>query len=165
MANKKKQGGKADGTSGVITVNRRARHDYEILDELECGIILHGSEVKSIRDGQVSLEESFAHIKDEEVWLQGCHIGEYPQANVMNHIPRRHRKLLLHRKEIRKFAESARQKGLTLVPLSMYFVRGNVKVKLGVGRGRKLHDKRDKLKKDDAQREMKAAMSPRNLRK
>ncbi|MCA8985562.1 MAG: SsrA-binding protein SmpB [Planctomycetaceae bacterium] len=165
MSGKQKKSGNGDAGARMITVNRRARHDYEILDELECGIVLHGSEVKSIRNGQVSLEESFAHIKDGELWLQGCHIGEYPQANVMNHIPRRHRKLLLHRKEIRKFAETAKQKGLTLVPLSMYFVRGNVKVKLGVARGRKLHDKREKLKKDTAQREMKAAMAPRNARR
>ena len=115
--------------------------------------------MKSIRNSQISIEESFAHTQNGELWLQGCHIGEYPQANVMNHIPRRHRKLLLHRKEIRKFAEAAKQKGLTLVPLSVYFRRGLVKVKVGVARGRKLHDKRDKLKKDAAQREMKAAMA------
>ncbi len=161
MASKKSKSGKSNPNSGTIAVNRKARHDYQILDELECGIVLHGSEVKSIRDGLISLEESYAHLRDGELWLLGCHIGEYPQANVMNHIPRRHRKLLLHKKELRKFAETATQKGLTLVPLSAYFVRGNVKVKLGVARGRKLHDKRDKLKKDDAQREMKAAMSPK----
>lgn len=164
MADKKKKTGKADPNSQMIAVNRKARHDFEILDELECGIMLHGSEVKSIRNGQVSLEESFAHMQNNELWLQGCHIGEYPQAHKMNHIPRRHRKLLLHRSEIRKFAETARQKGLTLVPLSMYFVRGIVKVSLGVARGRKLHDKREKLKKDTAQREMKAAMAPKRLK-
>lgn len=164
MADKKKKGGNVDPNFQTITVNRKARHDYEILDELECGIVLYGSEVKSIRNGQISLEESFGHIKDGELWLQGCHIGEYFEANVMNHIPRRHRKLLLHTKEIRKFAETAKQKGLTLVPLSAYFVRGIVKIKMGIARGRKLHDKRDKLKKDAAQREMKAAMAPKNLR-
>lgn len=162
MTAKKKSDAKAN--SQVIAVNRKARHNYEILDELECGIVLYGSEVKSIRDGQISLDESFAHIKDGELWLQGCHIGEYPQANVMNHIPRRHRKLLLHKKELRKFAETAKQKGLTLVPLSVYFVRGNVKIKIGIARGRKLHDKREKLKKDTAQREIKAAMSPKYQR-
>ncbi|MCG6154469.1 SsrA-binding protein SmpB [Rubinisphaera margarita] len=161
MASKKSKSGNSNPNSGTIAVNRKARHDYEILDEMECGIVLHGSEVKSIRDGQISLEESYAHLRDGELWLLGCHIGEYPQANVMNHVPRRHRKLLLHKKELRKFAETATQKGLTLVPLSAYFVRGNVKIKLGTARGRKLHDKRDKLKKDDAQREMKAAMSPK----
>ncbi|MCA8988967.1 MAG: SsrA-binding protein SmpB [Planctomycetaceae bacterium] len=162
MTAKKKSDAKAN--SQVIAVNRKARHNYEILDELECGIVLYGSEVKSIRDGQISLDESFAHIKDGELWLQGCHIGEYPQANVMNHIPRRHRKLLLHKKELRKFAETAKQKGLTLVPLSAYFVRGNVKIKIGIARGRKLHDKREKLKKDTAQREIKAALSPKYQR-
>ncbi len=165
MAEKNKKNSKVDPNFQTITVNRKARHDYEILDELECGIVLYGSEVKSIRNGQVSLEESFAHMKDDELWLQGCHIGEYPQANVMNHIPRRHRKLLLHRKELRKFAEAAKQKGLTLVPLSMYFTRGIVKVKIGMARGRKLHDKRDKLKKDTAQKEMKAAMLAKNSRR
>jgi len=160
MADKKKKINKNnDPNNQTVAVNRRARHDYEILDEIECGIVLHGSEVKSIRNGQISIEESFAHTQNGELWLQGCHIGEYPQANVMNHIPRRHRKLLLHRKEIRKFAEAAKQKGLTLVPLSVYLARGLVKVKVGVARGRKLHDKRDKLKKDAAQREMKAAMA------
>lgn len=147
MADKKKNNKNNDPNNQTVAVNRRARHDYEILDEIECGIVLHGSEVKSIRNSQISIEESFAHTQNGELWLQGCHIGEYPQANVMNHIPRRHRKLLLHRKEIRKFAEAAKQKGLTLVPLSVYFRRGLVKVKVGVARGRKLHDKRDKLKK------------------
>ncbi len=161
MATKKKKTPKGDPNSQTAAVNRKARHDYEILDELECGIILHGSEVKSIRDGQISLEESYAHIRDGELWLMGCHIGEYPQANVMNHIPRRHRKLLLHKKEFRRFAETATQKGLTLIPLSAYFVRGIVKINIGVARGRKLHDKREKLKKDDVQREIKAAMSPK----
>jgi len=164
MATKKSKSGKKTSKSNVIADNRKARHDYEILDEIECGIVLYGSEVKSIRNGQISLEESFAHIKDGELWLQGCHIGEYPQANVLNHIPRRHRKLLLHKKELRRFAETATQKGLTLVPLSAYFVRGMVKLKIGVARGRKLHDKRDKKKTDEANREMKAAMSPKYRR-
>ncbi len=119
--------------------------------------------MKSIRNNQVSLEESYAHLKNGELWLIGCHIGEYPQANIRNHIPRRERKLLLHRKQLRKFAEAAKQKGLTLVPLSMYFVRGLVKVKIGIGRGRKLHDKRDRLKKEAANRDMKVAMSPKNI--
>ncbi len=165
MAQKNKSNKKTGPDSQTICQNRKARHDYEILDELECGIMLHGSEVKSIRDNQVSLEESYAHLKYGELWLLGCHIGEYPQANIRNHIPRRERKLLMHRKELRKFAESAKQKGLTLVPLSMYFVRGMVKVKLGIGRGRKLHDKRDRLKKESAERDMKTAMSPKNIRR
>ncbi len=162
MAQKNKSKKKVDAHSQRVCVNRKARHDYELLDELECGIVLYGSEVKSIRNNQVSLDESYAHLKNGELWLIGCHIGEYPQANIRNHIPRRERKLLLHRKQIRKFAEAAKQKGLTLVPLSIYFVRGLVKVKIGIGRGRKLHDKRDRLKKEAANRDMKAAMSPKN---
>lgn len=153
---------KSDPNTGTICKNRKARHEFEILDDLECGILLHGSEVKSIRDGNVSIEESYAHFKNNELWLIGCHINEYPQANVMNHIPRRERKLLLHKKELRKFAENAKQKGLTLVPLAMYFTRGLVKVKIGIARGRKLHDKREKMKKDTADRAMRAAMSPRH---
>ena len=163
MAQKNKQKKKAGSGSNTICRNRKATHDYEILDEIECGIMLHGSEVKSIRDNQVSLEESYAHLKNGELWLIGCHIGEYAQANIRNHIPRRERKLLLHRKELRKFAESAKQKGLTLVPLAMYFVRGMVKLKVGIGRGRKLHDKRNRLKTDEANRDMKIAMSPKNI--
>lgn len=166
MAGKSKaKNTKARNSSGdkpeVICQNRKARHEYEILDQLECGIMLHGSEVKSIRNGQVSIEESFAHLRDGELWLQGCHIGEYPQANVMNHTPRRMRKLLLHKKELRKFAETAKQKGFTLVPLRMHFSRGIVKVVIGVCRGRKTHDKRENLKKQDAQRQIRAAMSPK----
>ena len=164
MAQKKKSNKKPAPDSQRVCVNRKARHDYEILDELECGIVLYGSEVKSIRNNQISLDESYAHLKNGELWLVGCHIGEYPQANIRNHIPRRERKLLLHRKQLRKFAEAAKQKGLTLVPLSVYFVRGLVKVKIGIGRGRKMHDKRERLKKEAANRDMKAAMSPRNFR-
>lgn len=163
MAGKNKNAGKknADPNSATICQNRKARHDFEILDTLECGIMLHGSEVKSIRNGKVTLEESYAHMKDGELWLVACHIAEYPQANVMNHVTTRSRKLLLHKRELRKFAEAATQKGLTLVPLSMYFSRGIVKVKIAVARGRKEYDKRDKLKKEDARREIKAAMSPK----
>lgn len=125
--------------------------------------MLHGSEVKSIRNGKVSLDESYAHLKNGELWLIACHIAEYPQANVMNHITTRERKLLLHKRELRKFAEAATQKGLTIVPLSMYFSRGIVKVKMAIGRGRKEFDKRQKLKKDSDRREMRDAMSPKRL--
>ena len=144
---KSKEKKKSNPKSSTICKNRKARHEFEIIDEMECGIVLFGSEVKSIRDGNVSIEESYAHMKNGELWLLGCHINEYPQANVMNHIPRRERKLLLHKKELRKFAETATQKGLTLVPMAMYFTRGIVKVKIAIARGRKLHDKREKMKK------------------
>lgn len=155
---KKKKKGKDDPNSRVVARNRKAKREFEILDQLECGIVLHGSEVKSIRNGKISINEAFGRVLNGEVWLFGIDISEYPQANVMNHDPKRKRKLLLHRKEIRKFAEVADQTGLTLIPLEVYFVKGRVKVKLAVARGRKLHDKRDKLKKQADTREMRGAM-------
>src|SRR5882724_3895922 len=106
-----------DPNSKNICRNRRARHEYEIFDSLECGIVLRGSEVKSLRNNKVSLEEAYARVNEDELWLIGCDIAEYPQANLMNHEPRRNRKLLLHKRELRKFAESANQRGLTLIPL------------------------------------------------
>jgi SsrA-binding protein len=145
----------------TICTNRRARHQYEILDEIECGIVLKGSEVKSLRDGKVSLDEAYARIRDGELWLIDCDIAVYPQASLLNHEPKRPRKLLLHRRELRKFAEQASHKGLTLVPLGMYFLRGKVKVKIAVGRGKKLHDKREALKTAEAKREMQRAMLTR----
>ncbi len=159
-SNKKKKPTE-DPNFKTIARNRKARHQYEILDELECGIVLQGSEVKSARGGKVSLDEAYGRVQGNEVYLVGCDIAEYPQANLMNHEPKRTRKLLLHRREIRKFAEAAGQNGLTLVPLSMYFKAGVAKVKLATARGRKLHDKRDKLKKDTAQKEIRRAMSHR----
>lgn len=147
-----------DPLSKTICSNRRARHEYELLDELECGIVLRGSEIKSLRDGKVSLEEAYARVKSSELWLLGCDIAQYPQANLMNHEPRRERKLLLHKRELRKFADLASQKGLTLVPLVMYFSRGIAKVKIALARGKQLHDKRDQLKKDSARRDIERAM-------
>lgn len=150
-----------DSNEKAICSNRRARHQYEILDEIECGIVLRGSEVKSLRDSKVSLDEAFARVKDGELWLIGCDIAQYPQANLMNHEPQRQRKLLLRRRELTKFAEAAGHQGLTLVPLAMYFTRGIVKVKLAVGRGKKLHDKRETLKKKEADREIRRAVVAR----
>jgi len=120
--------------------------------------VLVGSEVKSIRQGKVTLAESHARMKQGEVWLVGCDIAEYVQANRFNHEPRRPRKLLLHRSELRKFASKAYEKGLTLVPLKMYFKQGRVKVLLGVCRGKKQHDKRESLKKADSRRDIDRAM-------
>lgn len=120
--------------------------------------MLTGSEVKSLRAGQVSLEEAYARMDRGEVWLVGCDIQEYKQANVWNHEPKRRRKLLLHRREIAKFASQAYEKNLTLVPLKMYFKGGRAKVLLGVGRGKKMYDKRESLKKQDMQREINRAM-------
>jgi SsrA-binding protein len=159
MAGKKsKAKSSEDPNSRTVTRNRRARHEYEILEELECGIVLTGSEVKSIRNNKVSIEEAYARVKDGEVWLFNADIAVYPQANVMNHEPRRPRKLLLKNREIRKFAETGSQTGLTLVPLSLYFTRGIVKVKLAIAKGRKTHDKREKLKRDTDRREMQQAL-------
>ena len=144
-----------------IAENRKARRNFEIIDTLECGIALRGSEVKSLRAGKVSLDEAYGRIRDNEVWLIGCDIAEYSHANVMNHEPRRPRKLLLHRREIRKFASKAFERGLTLIPLKMYFKSGRAKVLMGVGRGRKLFDKREKLKKETLKRDMDRAMRGR----
>jgi SsrA-binding protein len=144
-----------------IAVNRRARHEYDVLDTLECGLALTGSEVKSLRTGKVSLEEAYGRIKDAEVWLVGCDIPEYVHANRMNHEPKRPRKLLLHRREIRKFASRAFEQGLTLVPLKLYFKDGIAKVLMGLCRGRKLHDKREVMKKKQVERDIQRTMRRR----
>ena len=143
----------------VVAENRKAKFNYEIMDTLECGIALTGSEVKSLRNGKLSLEEAYARVKESEVWLVGADIAEYPQATLWNHLPKRPRKLLMHRSELRKFAGLAHEKGLTLVPLRVYFTgRGVAKVLLGLCRGKKQHDKRETLKKADAQRDMARAV-------
>ncbi|MFO1020334.1 MAG: SsrA-binding protein SmpB [Planctomycetales bacterium] len=150
-----------ESNSKSISRNRRAHHEYDLLEKIECGIALKGSEVKSLRNGKVSLDEAYAKIIDGELWLLGCDIAEYPQASMFNHEPRRNRKLLLHKRELKKFAATADHKGLTMIPLSMYFKEGIVKVEIAVGRGRKLHDKREALKKNDAAKEMRQAMARR----
>ncbi len=143
----------------VIAENRKARHEYEILESLECGIILVGSEVKSLRNGKLSLDEAYARVKDNDVLLVGADIAEYPQATIFNHKPKRPRKLLVHKEQFRKFAQRATEKGLTLVPLKFYFnERGIAKVLLGLCKGRQVHDKRDVLKKSQAQRDIARAM-------
>lgn len=157
---KKKQKKKSDPNSSTICTNRKAKREFEILDQLECGIELQGSEVKSIRAGNVSINEAYGRVENGQVWLVNLDIGEYSYANTMNHEPKRKRKLLLHRREIRKFAEASSDKGLTLIPLSMYFTRGLVKVKLAVGRGRKVYDKRQKLRKAEDKREMREVKRP-----
>jgi SsrA-binding protein len=150
----------ADGTVNICR-NRRALHEYEILDQLECGIVLVGTEVKSLRDGHASLEESFARIDNGEVWLIGSEIPEYTHGNRLNHKPKRPRKLLLHRREIDRFAGKASERGLTLVPLRMYFKDGKAKVELAVAKGKQAHDKREAMKKADAKRDMDRAMASR----
>ena len=158
---KKKKKAAVDPNHKVITENRKARHKYAVLDSLECGIVLVGSEVKSLREGNVSLDESYGRIRGDEVWLVGADIAVYAQASHMNHETRRPRKLLLHRTEISKFAWRAHEKGLSLIPLKMYFKGGRVKVLLGLCKGKKLHDKREALKKADSKRDMDRAMRQR----
>ena len=142
----------------VIAQNRKARHDYHVIETLECGIVLTGSEVKSLRNGLLSMEEAYGRVKDDEVWLMGCNIQEYSFAHQLNHVPKRPRKLLMHRREIRKFAAQAYEKTLTLVPLKMYFKRGRAKVLMGICKGKKLYDKRETLKKKDMQRDIDRGM-------
>jgi SsrA-binding protein len=151
----------ADKNERVIAENRKARHNYHVLDTLECGIALVGSEVKSLRGGQLSLDEAYGRVEDGEVWLVGANIAEYAYSHALNHVPKRRRKLLLHRREVKKFAGQAYEKGLTLVPLKMYFKAGRAKVLLGICRGKQSHDKRDSLKKRDAQRDIDRAMRKR----
>ena len=158
---KKKKSSTVAAGGRPIAENRKARHKYEVLDTLECGIALVGSEVKSLREGRLSLGEAYGRVKQGEVWLVGADIAEYVQANRMNHDPKRARKLLLHRKEIDNFAGKAHEKGLTLVPLKMYFKRGKAKLLLGLCRGRRVHDKREALKKADTQREISRVMRSR----
>lgn len=162
---KKKGSAKADNkdkpAERVVAENRKARHNYEIIDTLECGIALVGSEVKSLRSGKMSLDEAYGRVKENEVWLIACDIPEYEKANQLNHQPKRPRKLLLHRREIARFASLAYEKGLTLVPLKAYFKNGRVKVLLGIGRGRRVHDKRQKLKSQTAKRDIEQALRGR----
>ena len=156
-----KKNNASDNAIQVICRNKRAFHEYHVLDSLECGIVLTGTEVKSLREGSSSLEDSYGKIENGEVWLIGSDIPEYTMGNRMNHKPKRRRKLLLHRREIAKFAGKASQRGFTLVPLRMYFKQGIAKVELAVARGKQLHDKREAKKKADAQREIRREMSNR----
>ena len=144
-----------------IARNKRARHDYQILDTWEAGIVLTGSEVKSLRNGKANISDAYGIVKDGEVHLLNLHISPYEQASYFNHEPTRTRKLLLHRKEIRKLIGSVERQGLTLVPLELYFKRGKAKVALGLGRGKKLYDKRADEKKRDDERDMQRAVRTR----
>ncbi len=141
--------------------NRKARHDYDVLDSFETGIVLKGSEVKSLRLGNANLQDSYAYLKEGEVWLSGMHINTYEQANILNHDPRRERKLLLHKKEIRKLVGKTSEKGLTLIPLKVYFKDGRAKVELGVCKGRRSYDKRAAIAKRETEREMRRQFTRR----
>ncbi|HEX9034932.1 MAG TPA: SsrA-binding protein SmpB [Streptosporangiaceae bacterium] len=145
----------------IVASNRRARHDYTIEDTLEAGIMLTGTEVKSLRAGRASLTDGYGLITDGEIWLHGVHIPEYAQGTWTNHEPRRIRKLLLHRKEIDRLDRATREGGLTLVPLSLYFSDGKAKIELALARGRRTYDKRHELARRDAEREVARALRRR----
>ncbi len=144
-----------------VARNKRARHDYELLDTYEAGIVLVGSEVKSLRDGKANLQDAYGIVKDGELWLLNCHIAPYSKTGYVVHEPTRTRKLLLHKAEIRRLIGAVERKGLTLVPLELYFKRGLAKVSIALGRGKKQHDKRDDERTRDAQREMARALTRR----
>ena len=150
-----------DESVELIARNKRARHDYEILDTWEAGIVLTGTEVKALREGRANLTDAFGIVKDGEVFLLNLHIGAYGQGNVFNHDPTRTRKLLLHRREIRRLIGAVERQGLTLVPLDLYFTHRRVKAKLALVRGKQQHDKREDLKKKDAEREIARALRTR----
>ena len=145
----------------LIAQNKKARHDYAILDTYECGIVLTGTEVKSLRAGRASLIDGFVMVENGELWMHGVHIPEYTEGTWTNHTPRRKRKLLAHRDEIRKIAAKTKDSGVTLVPLQLYFKDGRAKVEIAVAKGKKAHDKRDTLLEQQATREIESEISYR----
>ncbi|HJR86685.1 MAG TPA: SsrA-binding protein SmpB [Acidimicrobiia bacterium] len=145
----------------VIASNRRARHDYQIIDTYEAGIVLQGSEIKSIREGHVQLKDSFAHVRDGEMFLIGSYIGPYAFSRDGGHEPERSRKLLLQRRQIDRIASDLAEKGLTLIPLRLYLRKGKAKVELGLGRGKRTIDKRETIKQRDLDREMERSLRGR----
>ena len=151
-----------DKNSGIkiVAQNKKAYHDYFVLEKLEAGIELFGTEVKSIRQGKINLKDSWCFVKDGEMFVNGMHISPYEQGNIFNRDPLRTKRLLLHKKEIRRFYAQVKQEGLSIVPLSVYFLKGRAKVEIGLCKGKKLYDKRDVAAKKDAQRAIE-----RNLRR
>ncbi len=160
---KKKKNTKSSGGEGIaiVAVNKKARRDYEIVDTLEAGVMLQGSEVKSVRSGSINLKESYVRLQRGEVFLVGCHISPYSHAPVDAHEPTRDRKLLLHDYEIKRMIGQIEQKGLTIVPLRVYFKKGRCKIEIAVGRGKKFYDKRQDVKQKEADREMERALKHR----
>lgn len=144
----------------VVVTNRKARHEYAILQSFEAGIALKGTEVKSLRQGKGNLQDSYAVIRRGEVWLVGMHIGHYEQGNINNHEPRRERKLLLHKREIRRLIGNVAEKGKTLIPLRVYFHNRIAKVELAVARGKRSYDKRESIKKREIERELERHYRP-----
>lgn len=152
---------KPEAGEKLIASNRKAFHEYQILEKYEAGISLLGTEVKSIREGRINLRDSYAVIRGGEPYLLGCHISPYSHGNRENHDPTRERKLLLHRREISKLIGKTQEKGLTLIPLRVYFKRGKIKVELGVARGKKIHDKRETERRKEVEREAREAIRSR----
>jgi SsrA-binding protein len=157
----KKPLGKSQSGRQVLATNRKARHNYSILEVFEAGVVLLGTEVKSLRDGKASLVDAYATVDDGEVWLRNLHIPEYHHGTWTNHEPRRTRKLLLHRRQIDVLIGKIRDGNLALIPLSLYFFEGKVKVELALARGKRAHDKRQDMARRDAQREVVRALSRR----
>ncbi len=147
----------------MVAVNKQARFSYAIEDKYEAGLVLQGTEVKSLREGRANLKESYARVTNGEVFLYNCHISEYSHGNRQNHDPLRPRKLLLHRQEIKRLFGKVAQQGYTLVPLQLYFTHGKAKLQIGLGKGKKTHDKRQTMKERTAKREMERALK-QNLR-
>ena len=145
----------------LIVDNRRARHDYHLLDRFEAGLVLTGTEVKSLRDGRASLQQAYAEVRDGEPWLVGAHISVYEQGNIANHDPDRDRKLLLHRREVDSLAGKVRERGLTLVPTRLYFKNGRAKVELALARGKDVRDKRRDIAQREARRDVERALKSR----
>jgi len=162
MNRQKTSGAKSDGIK-IIVQNRKARHDYTVLDTYEAGLELQGTEVKSLRQGKANLTDSYARVDDGEVFLHNLHISEYTQGNRFNHDPVRKRKLLLHKHEINRLRGRVEERGLTLVPLRLYFKKGKAKIELGLARGKREYDRRQDIARRDARREMERALKARNL--
>lgn len=149
-------------TEKVVATNRKARHEYHLFDQYEAGLVLRGSEIKSIRAGQISIKEAYVQVNEDEAWLIDAHIAPYDQASIYNHEPRRPRKLLLHKRQIRELYDDVRQKGVTIIPLRVYLRDGLAKVEIAVAKGKKLYDKRQTIAKRDAQREIERQLRRRN---
>jgi len=150
-----------EGEIKILSDNRSAGHNYHLLKRYEAGMVLTGTEVKAAKDGKVQLKESYAEVSEDEAWLINAHISEYSHGNIMNHVPVRKRKLLLHRSEIDKLRDETREKGLTLVPTKLYLKAGRIKVEIAVAKGKKFHDKREAAKAKEMQAEAKAVMARR----
>lgn len=160
MAKKKKKPKIVDGRK-IVATNRKARHDYDVVDRWECGLVLTGSEVKSLRDGQVQIKDAYAEVRDGELWLERLHISPYQFAREGGHDPERRRKLLAHRREIQIMSAQVNEQGLTLIPMQIYFQKGIAKVDLALARGRRSYDKRQAIREREEKRDMERAQRRR----